>query len=168
LLRILAGLLRPTEGTTLLKLGGAAIRPPERRRWVGYAAPELDFYPELSVAENLCFTAEARGLRAVPKAVMNALDGVGLVSRARDRVAALSSGMLQRLRLAFALLHRPAVLLLDEPGSHLDDEGRTLIARMVDAQQRAGVVVIATNDEREWKLAEQRIELTQRGLGNPA
>src|SRR5438093_12028307 len=112
LLRILAGLLRPSEGSTTLKLGGAAIRARERRRWIGFAAPELAFYPELSVAENLGFAAEARGLTAVPEAVVGALDEVGLIGRAKDRVAALSSGMMQRLRLAFALLHRPAVLLL--------------------------------------------------------
>ncbi len=168
LLRILAGLLRPTKGETLLKLGGALIRPSERRWWVGYAAPDLTFYPEFTVAENLGFAAEARGLGEITEAVDGALDEVGLLGRARDRVAALSSGMMQRLRIAFALLHRPAVLLLDEPGSHLDDEGRAFMARMVEGRQRVGLVVMATNDEREWSLAEQRIELTQRGLGDPA
>ena len=85
-----------------------------------------------------------------------------------DRVTALSSGMVQRLRLAFALLHRPPVLLLDEPGSHLDDDGRAMVARVVDQERRTGIVLIATNDEREWRLAEQRIELRGSGLGHPA
>jgi heme exporter protein A len=76
--------------------------------------------------------------------------------------------MKQRLRLAFALLHRPPVLLLDEPASHLDEEGRALVARVVDEQRREGLVLVATNDEREWKLAEQRIELRGRGLGHIA
>jgi heme exporter protein A len=88
--------------------------------------------------------------------------------RARDRVTALSSGMKQRLRLAFAVLHRPPLLLLDEPGSHLDDEGRAVVERIVDEQARAGLVVIATNEPREWGLAAERIELRGHGLGHPA
>ncbi|MGH7731063.1 MAG: transcriptional regulator, partial [Candidatus Eiseniibacteriota bacterium] len=71
-------------------------------------------------------------------------------------------------RLAFAVLHRPPVLLLDEPGNHMDDEGRAMLAGLVDRERRAGLVLIATNDEREWRLAEQRIELRGRGLGHPA
>ena len=93
---------------------------------------------------------------------------MGLGARARDRVAALSSGMTQRLRLAFALLLRPPLLLLDEPGSHLDEEGRVLVERIVDEEARTGLVVIATNESREWGLAAQRIELRGRGLGHPA
>ena len=93
---------------------------------------------------------------------------MGLESRAHDRVPALSSGMKQRLRIAFALLLKPPVLLLDEPGSHLDDEGRATVARLVDQERPTSLVVIATNDEREWRLAEQRIELRGRGLGHPA
>ena len=80
----------------------------------------------------------------------------------------LSSGMKQRLRLAFALLGTPALLLLDEPGSHLDEEGRATVARLVEEEGRTGLVLLATNDEREMRLGAQRIELRRRGLGDPA
>ena len=168
LLKIAAGLLRAGRGTCALAVAGRDVPPSERRRWVGYAGPALSFYEELSVSENLTFVAETRGLEAPARAVGEALERVGLAARAADRVAALSSGMVQRLRLAFALLHRPPVLLLDEPGSHLDDEGRAMLARVIGEERRAGLVLIATNDEREWRLAEQRIELRGRGLGHPA
>jgi heme exporter protein A len=170
LLRIVAGLLRATRGTVTLTMDGCAIAPAARRCWVGYAAPGLSFYDELSVEENLVFAAEARGLDApaAAAAAAAALARVGLDSRAGDRVPALSSGMMQRLRIAFALLHRPPVLLLDEPGSHMDDQGRATLAGLVEQERRAGLVLIATNDEREWRLAEQRIELRGRGLGHPA
>ena len=164
LLRILAGLLRATAGTVSLTVEGRAIAAAERRRWVGYAAPELSFYDELSVEENLVFVAQARGLIGPAAAATAALTRVGLDGRARDRVPALSSGMKQRLRIAFALLHRPPLLLLDEPGSHLDDEGRATLAGLVEQERRAGLVLMATNDEREWRLAEQRIELRGRGV----
>lgn len=168
LLRIVSGLLRPQRGTCAVTVGGREVVPAERRRWVGYAGPALAFYDELSVAENLTFVAETRGLAHAGRAVAVALDRVGLGVRAADRVTALSSGMLQRLRLAFAVLHRPPVLLLDEPGSHMDDEGRAMLGRLVEEERRQGLVLIATNDEREWRLAEQRIELRGRGLGHPA
>jgi heme exporter protein A len=147
-------------------VGGRVVSAAERRGHVGYLSPELAFYEELSVRENLAFAADARGL--APGAPAVALERVGLASRAHDRAGALSSGLMQRLRLAFALMHQPEVLLLDEPGSHLDDDGRTLLFGVLEQEQRRALVVIATNDEREWRRAEQRIELRGRGLGHTA
>jgi heme exporter protein A len=168
LLRIVAGLLRPSEGELKVEVDGRPIPPPGRRPVVGFAAPDLEFYDELSCLENLAFAAEARGLPAPREAARAALARTELAGRADDRVAALSSGMTQRLRLAFALLHRPAILLLDEPGSHLDEAGRELLARLVVEESARGLVLIATNDEKEGRLAGERIELRGRGLGHPA
>jgi heme exporter protein A len=168
LLRLVAGLLRPTAGRATLAVAGRVVPPVERRHFVGFASPELAFYDELSCCENLAFAAEARGARHGSGPALAALARVGLEARADDRVAALSSGMKQRLRLAFALLGGPPLLLLDEPGSHLDDEGRACVERIVAEESRRGLVVIATNEQREWGLAERRIELRGRGLGHPA
>jgi heme exporter protein A len=168
LLRILSGLLRPTKGTTLIEVGGQGIAPRERRRFVGLATPELSFYEEFTAEENLRFAAEARGLTNVQVLVQEALVKTGLTPRAGDRVAAFSSGMKQRLRLAFAVLHRPAVLMLDEPGAHLDAEGRAVVERLVLEHSQAGLVVVATNEPQEMKLAQRRIELSGRGLDRPA
>jgi ABC-type multidrug transport system ATPase subunit len=76
--------------------------------------------------------------------------------------------MAQRLRLAFALLDDPPLLLLDEPGNHLDDEGRQALATLIREEGTRRLVMIATNDEREGALAGQRVELGTRGLGDPA
>jgi heme exporter protein A len=168
LLRIMAGLLRSVRGASALTVDGRSIAPAERRRWVGFSSPDLAFYEELSAAENLRFVAETRAMEAPAAAVAAALARVGLSSRADDRVSALSSGLKQRLRLAFALLHRPPVLLLDEPGSHMDEEGRVMLAGLVERERRGTLVLIATNDEGESRLADQRIELRGRGLGHPA
>ena len=168
LLRILAGLLRPSRGDSRLLLDGRAVPAAARRASVGFAAPSLAFYDELTAAENLEFAAAARGLDRPGARAAEALNTVGLGARGTDRVAAFSSGMRQRLRLAFARLHRPALLLLDEPGTHLDDEGRATLERIVADHARDGLVVLATNDEREWRLAGRRIELRGRGLGRPA
>jgi heme exporter protein A len=168
LLRIVAGLLRPTDGAVALTVDGREVPGPERRHHIGLATPELAFYPEFTCHENLAFAAEAHGLAGPAQAADEALARVGLTPRAHDRVSALSSGMKQRLRLAFALLHRPPLLLLDEPGAHMDEEGRQVMEAFVAGHARTGLVLIATNEEREWRLAERRIELAGRGLGDPA
>jgi heme exporter protein A len=166
LLKILAGLLRASGGTVEMRVAGNGVAPAARRLHVGFASPELTFYEELTVAENLGFVADALGVAEPDARVRASLERFGLGARVADRVAALSSGMRQRLRLAFAVLRQPPILLLDEPGSHLDDEGRRLLERLIDEQRRFGLVMIATNDEREWRLAERRIELRGSGLGH--
>jgi ABC-type multidrug transport system ATPase subunit len=166
LLRILSGLLRPSTGRSLMRVQGREVPPAARRDVVGVAAPELQFYAEFTVRENLGFAAEARGLSDPAARVRAALDVVGLTPRIDDRANALSSGMRQRLRLAFALLGDPPVLLLDEPGSHLDDAGRDRLYDLMKRRSRETRVLVATNDPKEWTLAEQRITLTGRGLGD--
>ena len=168
LLRILAGLLRPSHGVSRVRIAGAEFRPADRRKVTGWASPDLHFYTELTVRENLEFAAEARGFRDAAGEVESAASAVGLASLFDDRVAALSSGMRQRLRLAFALLGDPPVLLLDEPGSHLDDRGRAHLRDVLERKRAATRVVLATNDPKETELAEQRIALTGRDLGDPA
>jgi heme exporter protein A len=168
LLRILAGLLRPTAGTSTIHWDGHDLEPRERRRAVGLSEPELEFYEEFSAVENLTFAGECRRLADPAEAARAALDLVGLAARARDRVAAYSSGMKQRLRLAFAMLHAPPLLLLDEPGGHLDDAGHAIVTELVRQHGERGLVVLATNDPREVQLAERRLELVGRGLGDPS
>ena len=168
LLRILMGLLRPSSGQTVLVHDRVALPPRSRRTLAGLATPELSFYEEFSAAENLRFAAEARGLADPRGAVRDALEAVQLAPRADDRVDAFSSGMKQRLRLAFAVLHRPALLLLDEPGAHLDEAGRAVVETLVRSWSGHGLVLIATNDPQEMRLAHRSIELRGRGLGGPA
>ena len=168
LLRIVAGMLRPSGGRVTLFEGATEVGARVRHRVVGLATPELHFYEEFSARENLRFAAEARVLPDVAVSVERALTSVGLESRASDRVSAFSSGMKQRLRLAFAVLHDPLLVLLDEPGSHLDEAGRTVVRQITERIGRERLVMLATNDSREMDLAGTRIELRGRGLGDPS
>ena len=168
LLRILSGLLRPTKGDLAFHVSGAQIKPLERRHHIGLATPELSFYEEFTARENLAFIAETRALSQPARAVQDALDDVHLETRADDRVSDFSSGMKQRLRLASAILHRPSLLLLDEPGGHLDAEGRAVVERIVHQESTRALVLLATNDPEEMRLASKRIELSGRGLGGPS
>jgi len=168
LLRVLAGLLRPGAGTSELSVSGRGYPAPERRHVTGWCSPELQFYAEFTVRENLRFAAEARSLPDPDAQVQRAVDAVGLAGRLDDRAAALSSGLRQRLRVAFAILGDPPVLLFDEPGSHLDEPGRAQLAEFLRQRRASTRVLIATNEPREWSLADERITLGPRDLGDPS
>jgi ABC-type multidrug transport system ATPase subunit len=157
LLKILAGLLRPSAGRVRIEPEGT---PAGRRLAVGWAGPDLSLYGELTAEENLRFFRTAGGRDAALPEIRRRLVEVGLAEDAMGRrVEEYSTGMKQRLRIAFARLFDPAVLILDEPMIGLDPEGRETIARVVAAARRDGVVILASNDERDFVAPEQRIEM---------
>ncbi len=165
LIRLLAGLLQPQRGRHRLVMDGHEVPPGRRRDVVGLVAVDMALYEELTARENLEFFAAARGLPNPKELAWRGLEQVGLGPRSRDRVGAFSSGMKQRLKLAFALQHQPALLLLDEPGSHLDEEGRELLHELAQEQGRRALLVVATNDSEEMKLGDTKVELRGGGLG---
>lgn len=152
LLRILAGVIPATEGDTAVE---GCVGEPRNR--IGLCSPEQSLYEALTGSENLRFFARLRGLSAFdPRAC---LQRVGLEGRGDDRVSAYSTGMKQRLRLALATMHEPPVLLLDEPGAGLDDAGRAIVDRIVEAARSRGIVIVATNDRAEYRYGDRRLEL---------
>ncbi len=155
LLRCLAGLLAPEAGAIDYREGEASHDATGRRRRAGYLAPDLAFYEELSVAENLAFFARLRGL---PSARADDLvDRVGLPP---GRLAgALSSGMRQRLRWAFGLLGAPAMLLADEPFQNLDAEGEALARELLAEHLEHGFAVVASPVPIDLPRVGARLEL---------
>ena len=160
LLRCLAGLLRPQSGRIELRLGGRGLDMAERRGRVGYVAPDLAFYEPLTARENLVFFAKLRGVER--GRADRLLEETGVPG---DRwVRALSSGQRQRLRWAWALLHDPPVLLLDEPFQNLDAEGEaTLRARLRDHRAAGGMTVVASPSGIGFREPLRRLD-----LGDPA
>jgi len=159
LLRMLAGLLAPSAGRTWVSVAGQPL--PDEQRWdvVALAAPAINPYMHLTLAENLSFMSRTRGVKSASPhelAVMAGLDG-----RADDLVGSYSTGMIQRTRLALALAIAPRVLLLDEPGHCLDGSGREMLTRLVDRQRKHGLCLIATNDAQDRDLADREITLGQ-------
>lgn len=139
LLRCLAGLMAEDSGEVCYQEDGAELDRAGRRRRLGYASPDLTFYGELTVEENLRFFARLRRLEDPPVPAL--LERVGLPP---DRFAgALSSGMNQRLRWCFALLHRPRLLLLDEPFQNLDTPGRTVARELLEEHLEEGAAIVA-------------------------
>jgi len=159
LLKVVAGLLAPGRGSIAWLDGGRALKPHEARAGLGFVSPEIGLYEDLSARENLAFFAAARGLSWSTGDSDRWFARLGLQGRGDDRLAGYSSGMKQRVKLAFALMARPGLVLLDEPGSNLDDAGRALLAGLVEDAARTAMVVVATNDPAEAAWAHSRIEL---------
>ncbi len=143
-LSVLATLRRTDAGDA--EVGGVSTRrdPARVRRMLGLVPQSLAVYPTLTARENLgCFAGVlGLGRRAGRAAARGALATVGLADRADDVVATFSGGMQRRLNLACALLHRPAVLLLDEPTVGVDPQSREHILDTVRAQAAAGTAVL--------------------------
>lgn len=138
-LKILSGLVRADQGN-VERAGGPTS--------LGYAAPDLALYGELTGRENLEFFADVRGVNQDP--IARLLERAGIARAGTKPVSAYSSGMRQRLKLCFALLARPDVLLLDEPTLALDSDGVAFVEQILaESRDALGGAVIATNDPAE-------------------
>ena len=164
LVRTLVGLIRPSSGSVRLEdpaRPGARISVREAAGTIGWCAPDLSLYGELTPAENLEFFARVAGRPRTRDEIHGRLASVGLDPRRLRaiRTRFLSTGQRQRLKLAYSVLSGPAVLLLDEPGSNLDEAGHRAVASIVAEQRGRGSVVLATNDPAELALADERVTL---------
>jgi len=165
LLKTLAGLIRPSGGYAKIFLDGEEGDGHEPRDlpWcIGWVAPDLALYGELTAEENLTFFERVRGLAPTPGRARALLEGVGLPpeSHSKKPLSSLSTGQRQRVKLAFATLHAPDLLLLDEPGANLDEAGRSIVQKVVAGQRLRGISVIASNDPRDLALSDERVTLS--------
>jgi heme exporter protein A len=167
LLRILATLLRPSGGEVMV-LGCSLPREAWKLRGrIGYLGHEPLLYRDLTGRENLRFGARLHGIEAgrAESRIAALLDAVGMGRRADDRVAELSAGMRQRLAICRCVLHEPALLLLDEPESNLDAEGRELAQGLIGPGLGHTRVLVTHDPERFEAQADQVLRL---GIGEMA
>jgi ABC-2 type transport system ATP-binding protein len=145
-LHCVCGLLTPGGGRVRVLGRDVARKPREAKASLGVVPQELALYDDLSARENLAYWGAAYGLRGTGlKARVNeVLERIGLLDRARDRVKGFSGGMKRRLNFGCGVVHRPKVLLLDEPTVGVDPQSRVNLLDMVREEAADGTAVLYT------------------------
>jgi ABC-2 type transport system ATP-binding protein len=143
---MLTGLLRPDAGTVTVDGVPFARDPHKAKAIMGVVPQEIALYEELSARDNLIFWGRIAGLAAsaAKERAAELLEGLALTERADDVVKAFSGGMKRRVNLGCALLHRPRLLLLDEPTVGIDPQARLKILEFIRGLRDTGTGVLYT------------------------
>lgn len=144
---VLTTLSKPTAGDVFVNSVSVSRQPGRIKKSIGYVPQDIALYPTLSGMDNLNFWAGIYGLTgsARKERIMDVLSIVKLEERAADRVNEYSGGMKRRLNIAVALLHRPEILVMDEPTVGVDVQSRKFIMEAVRNLKRDGRTVIFTS-----------------------
>jgi ABC-2 type transport system ATP-binding protein len=143
---MLTGLLKPSAGRITIDGLDIASRPGEAKASLGLVPQSFAFYPTLPARDNLIFYGRLYGLRGrhLRERILQTLEMVGLSDRLDHVVATFSNGMKRRLNIAIALLHQPAILVLDEPTVGVDTQSRIAILENLSELKKSGVTVLYT------------------------
>ncbi|HRJ69116.1 MAG TPA: ABC transporter ATP-binding protein [Beijerinckiaceae bacterium] len=162
-IRMICGLLTPDAGSgTVL---GHDVRRDSRRikREVGYMTQKFSFYEDLTIAENLIFVARLYGMTPVRAVVGATLDELGLTDRRDQLAGTLSGGWKQRLALAACIMHRPRLLLLDEPTAGVDPKARREFWDEIHRLAARGLTVLVSTHYMDEAERCHRISYIARG-----
>ncbi len=164
LLRIIASLTRPTSGTVHLCGQDLGQSSPAVRQQIGLISHHPLLYGDLTPDENLRFFARLYDLADAGARIAAVLEQVGLTARRRDPVRTLSRGMVQRLSIARAILHDPAIMLFDEPYTGLDLQAADMLREVLQGLAAANRTVILTTHSLEQGLEMcNRVAILHRG-----
>ena len=159
LIKIIAGIISPSSGKIIHKLDDKVIDAEKLHNYIGFVAPYLIMYEEFSAWEILTHISNIRGIEFNKELFNSLLEDFLLLSRKDDMVKTYSSGMKQRLKFIFALIHSPKILLLDEPTSNLDDEAKETVFRIINREKQKKIVIIASNERSDLNLCSTEIKL---------
>ncbi len=165
--RLLAALIEPTEGTATVDGLDVRRQPDEVRARVGILTETPGLYEKLSATANLDFFGRLYGLDAATRAerIERYLRLFSLWERRDDPAGTFSKGMKQKLAIARALLHEPAVVFLDEPTAALDPEAARIVRDAIEAIRRSGrTIVLATHNLYEADRLCDRVAFVRGGL----
>ncbi|MCX8123962.1 MAG: ABC transporter ATP-binding protein [Spirochaetes bacterium] len=154
LLKIIGTIVLPDSGYVEYYNGHKRINSDVCRRHVGIVAPYIQCYNNLTAIENIMFA-----FGSVNDATVELLKRLDIYKHKDKVLHEYSTGMVQRCKIAMALAKKPDVVLLDEPGSNLDDAAKKILFEMIEEIKPFTVIIIATNDSREANLCHRSIVL---------
>ena len=153
LIKILASIMHPTSGKVIIEGLDMAQNSENLRARLGLVAHQSYLYGSLSARENLDFYARMYGVEDRERRISEVLGLVGMSARRYDRISTFSRGMLQRVALARALLHKPSILLLDEPETGLDQQALGAMWDIIRSEEAGRRTIIFTSHSFERALA---------------
>lgn len=164
-IRMFCGLLLPTSGTATVAGFDVRTQSEEIRRNIGYMSQRFGMYDDMTVAENLDFYASLYGLAGAEKKrrMEELFDELGLRPRATQLVGTLSGGWKQRVSLACAIAHHPAILFLDEPTAGVDPAARRRFWDTIYSLAAQGTTIVVTTHYMDEASRCQRIAFLSRG-----
>jgi len=159
LAKIVAGVLSPTKGKVIHQLNDTEIISEELHKHIGFVSPYLVLYDEFTAEENLLHSLNIRGLNPDKEKIKSFLDNFNLYDRRNDLLKGYSSGMKQRIKFIFALIHNPTLLIFDEPTSNLDTKGKDVVYKLIDEEAKNKLVILASNEESDLELCKTTIHV---------
>ena len=144
-IRMLLTLIRPTSGTINIFSKEIRQQPMAILKQIGAIIEKPDLYNYLSAYNNLALFAKLSGVKTSRQLLMQSLDAVGLAQRCHSKVKTFSQGMKQRLGIAVALVHDPALIILDEPSNGLDPQGIADMRQMILTLKEQGKTILISS-----------------------
>ena len=159
LIKIAAGIISPTSGKVVHFFDNQEIISEKLHNYMGFVSPYLVLYDEFTAEENLYHFAKIRGIEFDAERTKFLLSEFELYKRRNDYLKGYSSGMKQRIKFIFALLHNPKILFLDEPTSNLDNIGKEKVYEIIESEGKDKLVIVASNEDSDLKLCSKIIDI---------
>jgi ABC-2 type transport system ATP-binding protein len=163
IMKMLTGYLEPSAGRAMVDGLDVADAPEEVRACLGYLPENCPVYPEMTVVDYLDYVAGLRGVAHRPSAVREVLGATDLHGRAFDAIGTLSRGFQQRVGVAQAILHRPQVLILDEPTNGLDPSQTQHMRDLIRGLAERATVILSTHIMQEVDAVCDRVLILRAG-----
>jgi ABC-type multidrug transport system ATPase subunit len=161
LAKIIIGIISPTKGKIVHQENNEKIAAEKLHNYIGFVSPYLVLYDEFTAEENLQHFARIRGIDYDKEKVKNLMEKFKIYDRRNDLLKAYSSGMKQRMKVIFSLLHSPKLLILDEPTSNLDLEGKEQVYEIIKEKQHEHLTIIASNEQSDLDLCNNVLQLEE-------
>lgn len=159
LVKIIANIISPTRGKVIHKFNNTIIDVDKLHNHIGFVSPYLFLYDEFTAEENLIHFSNIRGIKFNKVKSDYLFNQLNLFDRRSDLVRGYSSGMKQRLKFIFSLLHEPQLVILDEPTSNLDNAGKEKVYELIIEEAKTNLVIIASNEDSDLQLCKEIVNI---------